>query len=146
MFEKMPTSAKIEAAYNQYATNIDGSLAEHDVVCAIRYLTGSRMSPGLRSKVISIIENKGGVNRSEFREILEEVVDKESETQLEDLWEELTGDPNGSIKKHTLLEWVYSSMGVTPKSSDLAQLLWDSLDKQDIGVVGIKEVRELLQE
>lgn len=136
---------KVDAAFVQYASNPDGSMTDHDLDCAVRRLTGSRLPLSVRSKVSEIIETKGAIGRKEFNDIVEEVLEIEPAVELEDLWEELTGDPNGSIKKHTLTEWVYSTMGFSPKSVELAELLWETLNKEGVGIISLKEVKELLQ-
>ena len=139
-----PSAAKIEEAFTTYASNADGSLTENDLDCAVRYLTGSRLPITMRQKVTSMLEAKGGIGRHEFSSIVAEILQTETPMQLEDLWDELTGDEHGCIKKHTLAEWVYSAMGFSTKSTELVEQVWEQLDTEGRGIAGLREVKALL--
>lgn len=139
------SNQKLEAAFKAFASQADGSMSLEDVICGVRYLTGQRLSAVIKLDVEKILEKKGGIGMIDFSQIVRRIEETSKKLELEDLWEEMTGDVDACVKERQIIDWVIEAMGDTGKARSLAGVLWDELDQDRVGIVGLKEIKGLLQ-
>lgn len=142
-----PSESKVDQAFSKYASNHDGTLTFEDCMCAVRYLTGQRLSPSSRLEATRIIDVKGSIDRPAFRCFVDDAWPHSGQlTTLDDLWQDMTGDPQACVKKKMVVEWIVEAMGRHGYSGQIAEQLWQELDPDDTGFVGVRDIKRVLEE
>lgn len=137
------SKAKIDQTFVTYASNDDGTMTVDDLVCAVRRLTGCRLAAQMMLDAETIYRENGGISRQAMHMFVDRI---ENDIDLNDLWTEMTGDEQACVKRQIFNQWIFEALGKSVKTAQIAEQVWNELDSQGSGFVGLKEIKKVLEE